>query len=521
MNLILFTGQSGIMAKGCLKRLSEQIGSTVEIISVEEIMANISNRSFRQEILLEKLSYQYELWKEAFEKVLVELESFNPNKTIFLTLHGVYYHQDKCEFVSPIDIELMTKLKGRVKMLIVLINDIYDVYRLLMADGEMYSFVKKLTPFEALYTSIFNLISILEWRQNEIALSRLIARILDIPMYIVATKHDKSMIAKLINIPIENLQIFYLSHPISSVRKDAIQQLPNFVGELNSFARTVMNLPNAILFLPGTIDELIIKKENDIYLPEFLPRWPLPYDKECWVSPSLPIELENINPLNPLNYDIASSSEIKMSVSYLLKLLCDHINVQITSRDLSLVEQSKNGVIAYRPYFPHKLSGGVFRELEHNYRIYKKEGSRRGVILSVSTDQGKARIQHFFTLIETLVQNLDETIKQKLQDESYKWISNPERVNLFSNDIALRGKLTDIRREVEKILPPDYNFQTGFLSDDASLQSGKMAEQERQRMKGFELIVNTVLKDPLDEYLISTEDYHKFHSSNEIKVDVI
>ncbi len=358
-------------------------------------MTEISGRSFPREILLENISYQYELWRDAFNQIYNLVSDLD--ETIFLTLHGVYYHQDKREFVSPVDLELIVKLKGKVRMLINFIDDIYDVYRRLMANGQMYSFVRSLEPLEALYTSIFNLISILEWRQIEITISRLIARVLDIPMYIVATKHPISMIAKLINIPMEDLSIFYLAHPISSVRKDAMEQLPNFVGELNLFAKTVMDLKNTILFLPGTIDELIIKKKNDIYLPELLPRWPLPYGKESWISPPLPKALEDINPLNPLNYNIASSSEVKMSVSYLLKLLCDCIGVQITSRDLSLVEQSKNGVIAYRPYFPYKLSGGIRRELEHNYRLYEKESSRRSIILSVLEDKGKARIKRFFT----------------------------------------------------------------------------------------------------------------------------
>jgi len=256
MNVILFTGQSGISVRECLKRLSRQVDPQPRIISVEEKMTEISGKSFPREILLENISYQYELWKDAFNQIY-NLVS-NLDETIFLTLHGVYYHQDKREFVSPIDLELIVKLKGKVRMLIDFIDDIYDVYRRLMANGQMYSFViRELEPLEALYTSIFNLISILEWRQIEITISRLIARVLDIPMYIVATKHPISMIAKLINIPMGDLSIFYLAHPISSVRKDAMEQLPNFVGELNLFAKTVMDLKNTILFLPGTIDELI------------------------------------------------------------------------------------------------------------------------------------------------------------------------------------------------------------------------------------------------------------------------
>jgi len=523
MSVILFTGQSGISVRECLKRLSRQVDPQPRIISVEEKMTEISGKSFPREILLENISYQYELWKDAFNQIYNLVSDLD--ETIFLTLHGVYYHQDKREFVSPIDLELIVKLKGKVRMLIDFIDDIYDVYRRLMANGQMYSFVRGLEPLEALYTSIFNLISILEWRQIEITISRLIARVLDIPMYIVATKHPISMIAKLINIPMEDLSIFYLAHPISSVRKDAMEQLPNFVGELNWFAKTVMDLKNTILFLPGTIDELIIKKKNDIYLPELLPRWPLPYGKESWISPPLPKALEDINPLNPLNYNIASSSEVKMSVSYLLKLLCECISVQITSRDLSLVEQSKNGVIAYRPYFPYKLSGGIRRELEHNYRLYEKESSRRSIILSVLEDKGKARIKRFFTLVEKLIENLDETTKQRLQEKCDEWICQSTIIKLFSNDAVLKEEstLTSLRKELEKILPPDYNFQLprDFLFNETSLPPGYIGQRERDRRAGFQYAVDTCLKDPLKDYLISERNYLEFSSPDEINhVDI-
>ena len=519
-NVILFTGQSGIKAIDCLKRLSPHINPEPEIISIEKKMTEISGRPFREEILLEKVSYQYKLWKKAFNNVLNKLDDFNSAKKIFLTLHGVYYHQDKREFVSPIDPELITKLKGKVKMLIVFIDDIYDIYSRLMAPKEMYNYVERLKPLEALYSSIFNLISVLEWRQIEITVSRLIARMLNIPMYIVATKHPISMMVKLINMPLGDLQIFYLSHPISSVRKEAMKQLSNFVGELNSFAKTIIDLPKTVLFLPGTIDELRLKKENDIYLPELLPRWSLPYNEEYQISPPLPRELKEIIPINPRKYDISSSSEVQMSVSYLTKLLWDYIGVQITSRDLSLVEESKNGVIAYRPYFPYKLSGGIIRELEYSYDLYEndiKEKSRRCIILSVVEDQVKARIQHFFALIATLIKSLDEETNRSLQSESYRWISKKEWIEIFSSDDLLKEKLNLVRKDVEKILPEDYSFQPNFLSpQETILSAAEMGKIEKERKKGFQYVVDELLKDSLKDYLIRNKDYLKFSSSDEI-----
>ena len=74
-------------------------------------------------------------------------------------------------------------------MVIVLIDDCYDIYRRLLGKGEMYEYIKHeskyivnekeiietLKPFDALIESIMNLLDLLSWREIEIAFSRKIA----------------------------------------------------------------------------------------------------------------------------------------------------------------------------------------------------------------------------------------------------------------------------------------------------------------------------------------------------------
>lgn len=516
-NVILFTGQPGIKAIECLGRLKKHVEDDAEIISVDKKMSVVSGKSFKTEILLKTISYQYELWGTAFNGILDGLNHSKFAKTTFLTFHGVYYNQNKREFVSPIDLEKIGELRGKVKAVVVFIDDIYDVYRRLMVDGEMYSYVKELKPLEALYASIFNLISILEWRDVEITVSRLIARALNIPIYVVATKHPAFMVARLINVVIKDLEIFYLAHPISAIREEAIDQLPNFTGELNLFAKELIKSPRMVLFLPGMIDELVIKMEDGKYLAECLPRWSLPYDKQDLITPPLlPKELEDLNPLNPLEYDCGSSSEISTAVSYLLKLLWDRIKEQLTSRDFTLVEQSKNGVRAYRPYFPHKLAGGVMRELEHNRELRKKEPLRRSIVLSVVEDQGKARIDHLFVSIEALVKDLDEPTKRLLRSKSYEWICEKEWVEIFSDDRQLMDKFSDVRNEVEKLLPESYKFNSKLY--ETSLRPGEMGTEEIERRIEFQDILNSLLTDQLKDYIILESDYQK---DTEIRIETV
>ncbi len=99
--LILFTGQSGIQVKKCLKRINEALENPYNTISVEETMSEISGRNFRKEILKEKLPYQYELWFNAFKDILKKIENDGDNES-FINLHSIFYHQDKREYVSVI-----------------------------------------------------------------------------------------------------------------------------------------------------------------------------------------------------------------------------------------------------------------------------------------------------------------------------------------------------------------------------------------------------------------------------------
>jgi hypothetical protein len=520
-NVILFAGQSGISAKDCLHRLNDRLNQKAKVISVEKTMSEVSNRSFRREIILENIPYQYELWEKAFEKALAQVNDLSSSEKLFLTSHCVYYHQDMREFFSPVNLEMMRKLQGKVKMLIVFIDDIYDVYRRLMRNGEMFSYVKKLEPVEALYASSLNLISILEWRQVEITVCRLIQQMLDIPMYIIATKHPVSMVARLIDKPIEELRIFYLCHPISEVRRSAIERLPNFTGHLNRFSKEIIDIDDVVLFLPSTIDEFIVKKQGDKLVPECLPRWPLPFEEGDWISPPMPKDLSEINPLNPLGYNISTTEESRTFVSYLMKLLVDCISVKMTSRDLSLVEQSKNGVIVYRPRFPNKLSGGIRRELEHNHNLYNKQTSRRSIIVSVEEDLGKSRIRYFFTSIETFVKDLGSSDKANLKNECYKWMMDSKMIKLFSDDVSLKKEWINIRDKIEEIIPKSYEFEVDFLFYETSLSPGEMGKQEIARRQGYEYLLNMLLKDTLKDYIISAQDYKSFSSYEGITIDVV
>ena len=137
-NIVLFTGQSGIKAMDCLSRLSQELEGETERISIEQTMESVSGRSFARLLLSDPIPVQHKWWKEAFEEARAQINKWG-DKNVFLTLHAVYYHQKSREFVSPVSMDVIRRtLKGKVKALMVLIDDIYDVYLHLTTEGQMY-----------------------------------------------------------------------------------------------------------------------------------------------------------------------------------------------------------------------------------------------------------------------------------------------------------------------------------------------------------------------------------------------
>ncbi len=526
-NVIIFAGQSGIGANECLNRIKNEITSIdVEIVSVEKRIEKNTKREFDPQILMEKIPYQYKVWKEAFDEIIHEINS-EPEKFFFLTMHSVYYHQDKSEFVSAIDYNLIGQLEGKVKAMIVLIDDIYDIYYKLTRPTKMYDEVigKDKDPFEALFKSILNLNNILEWRQIEITISRSIAKILNLKtLYIVATKHPILIIKRMVEKPFEDLKFYYLSHPISQIRRDASAEIPSFAGELKSFMKDIENYDDLILFIPTTIDEYRIKLENERLMPGLTPRWSLPFSNEKLITNIAKGAPSDFKPLNPLNY-IPSDNIEKKPLSYLLSFIEKNIYKQITARDLSLVEQSKNGLIVYRPYFPYKNSGGVLREIEHNDElIHIFENSPRNLyILSVKKDLVKARIHFLFEdIITFVVFNNDQNIyRKKLRAIKLDWMSNSTYLDIFSEKTNFQPKSRDIRTKIEQELPITYKFDERFLEFLPSLDGGSLAIRERKRYRGFKTLFNKIYIDRFEQFILNPDDYKKLDDSNDLKLNLI
>ena len=526
--LVIFTGQSGIKVENCIRKLA-RTGLNYQLVSVDKAIPEISGSEF-VEVLGTPPNIQNLLWTQAYEQIedILQQDSTKHDFT-FLTFHACYYHQKKTEFVCPANLNQLMLLKDRAKLIIVLIDDCYDIYIRLMDKNQMYEDVLNSgDSLNTLVESIYNITNLLTWRETEIAFSRKIAQLLNIPMYVISVNHPHFMISRLISNPRESLKILYLSHPISVIRRQAIfTRLSEFYSELSSFIKNVLQTDNVVLFVPDTIDECRIKQEkqgnngSDLYLPELTHGWPLTFSDQLLREP-LPSKLESINALNPTKYKYSTATtDAKSAISASLRILDKKIRNQINSRDLTLVEQSKDGVLVYRPYFAASTHSGVEEEMIYNCDLRDRydERERKTYIITTKEDLGKLRIQKLFTLIEDSVKLPDtanhKNIKDNLQALCKEWLSNPTKVlEFYSKNFSV----DDTREAIEKVLPAGYTFIKDVIDKKSSaLATAKMLLKAEQKKRGWaEILTQVAEEDPLVKYssekdilLSSSDSYDK------------
>lgn len=515
-DIILISGQSGININKCLNKI-DRIISNCYNVSIDRRMSEILEEDFL-EILACPPRILFEKWGLTFDTITKEINREDSNYDYkIVNFHASYFHQSKRQFISPVDFSRLYnwKFKDRIKMIIVFIDDCYDVYRRLMCEDEMFYYVKKfLNEGEALFHSISNLITVLHWREIEMAFSQKISQLLDIPLYIFAVKHTCFMLKRLITLPLSELKIKYLSHPISSIRKEKFSRTQDFIVELNEFTKDILKkYQNSVIFIPDTIDEKRIQSANGKYIPSLINPWPLPFSEEEWVFSALPDEVVNINPLNPKDYKNVS---MEYAISESLKILAKRIDDQINSRDISLVEQGIDGLIVYRPCWEGYTAKGVNAEVNSNSFLrdrsnYRNEDRTVDIIL-LDLDIGKSRIRKLFNLI---INDIKDCNKEKLEKLCKEWVKDMEIVKEFYRK---SWNQKEIKKSVEKFLPADYKFN---LEDTGTLGSAEYLKIKEAKDNYWEKLFIELQKDEFvskfdknkdSQLLIGNEERHEIAS---------
>lgn len=224
------------------------------------------------------------------------------------------------------------------------------------------------------------------------------------------------------------------------------------------------------------------------------------------LSPPLPSHLSRINPLNPQDYKVSQRKEnpTTSAISQMLSLMWNFIYLkQIISRDYSLVEQSKDGIIVCRPYLYGIKSDGVKGEMEYNLRLMNEEKRRRKpkrkcLIFSCKEDLQKWVIYRFFEMLEReLNENSLKRYGQDLENLRDRWLTICSQV--------IKKNSESLRKEIEMKIP-ELDFES---SKSTPWECDSMVEKLRKRKSIFSQIWDEAKKDPIQTMI------------NEIKIEKI
>jgi hypothetical protein len=382
---IIFTGQSGLNTKQCLRDFIQFIsdhstlvnhsGNPPLFIDFEEQMVKIEEERRQIEISTERFFSEVltlpaprfnAVWKEAMKRVIVISEEAKKNQQdIYLKMHASFYNPETREYSCPVSIDEFRNFNPN--KIVTLIDDIYDIHLRLREPEQIFgaSGLEQESPLE----EVFHLFRILDWRSKEISLARHLAKeASQAEHYVFATKHSYLTLYNLIH---KNFLKVYISHPITEVRR-----LQN-TGKLDDARRIIKSIEDLetisadkfVSFLPTTIDELrILSRESDgkkIFLPRLMERWnESRFEDDSRIFFKKSSSLSKSQFWNALVTD--ESSSIESSVT--LDVLARQILHQITTRDYKLVEQSA-ALLVYRPCFNGNSSEGVRREIEYHLKL--------------------------------------------------------------------------------------------------------------------------------------------------------
>ena len=358
-------------------------------------------------------------WNTAWDSILRDLIEAQSVSSRFLCLHLTWYQPSTNEFFSPIDLNRIVTQQCRIDNVVVLIDDIYDMYFRLCGDQEIYgqramdargigfSVLSTRSPsggddtlgqerlkLELVESALQHLIT---WRRTEMFHAENIARSIDADFTILGVKHTARTLMALASR--KRTPKIYLSHRISEVRRinKAESTLPDDVGTWRPTAHEVNTLHeqfarrDQLLINPTAIDELRFGDLSDqgdqrAFLSG---RWPL-ISEDAMLSPSTLPKCEHTSLLAIIRG--SDVDEIALSVS---RSLSSRIYFDIAYRDHIIVEHTA-GICVYRPFYRGNASkeadwsGGVRPEISHWYRKISSSSAevRRAAFVHTIAEMG-------------------------------------------------------------------------------------------------------------------------------------
>lgn len=309
-----------------------------------------------------------------------------------LSGHLTLFSEARSEFFSAVAPDALRHLGPRaVSRVVVLIDDVFDMYRRLARRGEIYYEAAGLDrqrrlelefrsvpagpPLTELDEWVLGLEyrvstvqQLMAWRRAEMVQADLLARQLGCPLTVLGVKHAAEVLAPLFLENADDVQTAYVSHPISGPRREHRQtgEWPALVASCNRIPKTLATW-NTAAVMPSAIDEYRIQPGAGSRFsrsPLLDPRWPAQDSdsgpvivEPSHVSSDRSILLPDLPPDLP---DVLDGV-----VGGLSRTLEDAIRSEIPFRDHLLVSSCTH-LIVFRPlYHDGTFSRSVSREIRY------------------------------------------------------------------------------------------------------------------------------------------------------------
>jgi len=387
----------------------------------------------------------YESWRLACAQILNDIVDQNRSDPAVLSMHLTWYNPDTSEFFSPIDVSELARGDCSVVHVVILIDDIYDMYYRLRGDGNLYADVfmkhhrrmlKKLTKHveedgltekleEGLQSQVIELAlgDLLMWRRSEMIQAENIAQTLRTKLTVLGTKHDERALRTIVQNP--DAPRIYLSHRITEHRRynmdtctedNPLGDWMPAVEEVNRLHQEFLRV-GQVLVNPTAIDELRFdpadyRGRRD---PRLKKRWPTPEPENdlLWSRSQPDRGPEHTTILTGDKLVDLGDEDVSRSIA---TSLANRIYFEIAFRDHVIVENTPN-LCVYRPFFcvdmdkaetSAEWSSGVKREVKHWKETHRNrvEGlpnatdridtTLRRIALVHTTDEIRCRIRWLF-----------------------------------------------------------------------------------------------------------------------------
>lgn len=432
-NVTLVAAASGTALSAVTKRLNDRSGISavdLETVMLREVidwaafgnpasemrnMGTVCSQATRAEVI--------EYWDRAFARSVDQLLGKPEDEALVLSTHVNLFSGSRLEFYgTPLARRIEEYSDVGVAQVIVLIDDIYDMYRRLSGSAEIYgddvlalreheAHSSRLTDYvfgddqarsehgetvegfddsarASLHIELTakNLMRLLHWRRSEMLSGEELARNFDCRYTAFGVKHEFESLVELVGSP--QARTVYVSHKITEPRVENVRAelrgttdyWPELVSDVNALAAELRSR-SLIAIQPTAIDELRFMKNVDRskrllrYSGRLAARWPVHQEAASRVNDADAPRYQHL-----LDHSRTDHDSYRHGVFGLFQHV---IYDEIAFRDHQLVS-SNEALLVYRPTaMGAYVSGGVEKEIGHWARSLQYAQMRPAVFLHV------------------------------------------------------------------------------------------------------------------------------------------